>query len=194
MRFVWKVIWKSAVVFVAVIIASLTGSQAGWSGAELIVNAPLMGLLEDFVTVFVFAIAGAMTVGPVLLVHRIAKPALWIMGPILLYFVLVPGVWNGWMSDFDATRFEVLRYGYANAYALEHMTLRGRYRTCEDQRIELTEDGKDVCERTVKAAPGEPIPGSEHRCGFLGGFSCFDIAPENGPSEPKPDEHSNLQG
>jgi hypothetical protein len=115
MRFVWKIMWKTAVAAVALIVGSFAASQAGWSGAELVVNAPLMGLLEDFVTVFVFAIAGAMTVGPVLLVYRIAKPALWIMGPILLYFALVPGVWNGWMSDFDATRFEVLRYGYANA-------------------------------------------------------------------------------
>jgi len=34
---------------------------------------------------------------------------LWVMVPILLYFVVVPGVWNGVVSDFDATRGAVMK-------------------------------------------------------------------------------------
>jgi hypothetical protein len=71
-------------------------------------------------------------------------------------------------------RLEPMRYHYANAYALEHMSPRGRYRTCEDEQINLTDDAKAACARTLALAPDEPIPGSEHRCGFLGMFSCID--------------------
>lgn len=38
-----------------------------------------------------------------------AYPILWVMVPILLYFVVVPGVWNGVVSDFDATRGAVMK-------------------------------------------------------------------------------------
>ena len=190
----WKIIWKTPVVVVATIIGALGASQVGWSGAELVLNTPIMGLLEIFVTTFIAAIAGIITIVPVLLVHKMAKPALWVIVPILLYFLIVPGVWNGFISDFDGTRAAVLTYGYANAYALEHMTARGRYRTCEDERIELTDDGKAICERSIKAAPGEPIPGSEHRCGFLGRFMCFDATPKDDPSRPTPDQRGVVQG
>ncbi len=118
-------------------------------------------------------------IGGTYLIHRIAKRTLWIIGPILLYAVLVPGVWDGFLSDFDATRAYLMKTHYAaNAYALEHMSARARYRTCKDQRIELTDDGKAVCSGALNAGPGEQIPGSEHRCGLFGMFACFDTVSE----------------
>ena len=171
------IVWKVPAVAVALVLGALWASQAGWSGAELVVNSPLMGLIEDFVTGAFFSIAAAVSAGAFIVVQRIAKPALWLMVPIQLYSALVPGAWNGFWSDFDATRLEVLRHRYANGYALEHMGPRALYRSCKDARIELTEDAKAVCSRKLHVAPGEAIPGSEHRCGLLGLFSCFETAP-----------------
>jgi hypothetical protein len=79
---------------------------------------------------------------------------------------------------FDATRGEAIKYHLANAYALEHMSERGRFLSCQDSRIELTDDAKAVCGRALNPAPGERIPGSEHGCGFLGMFGCFSTALE----------------
>jgi hypothetical protein len=76
------------------------------------------------------------------------------MVPILLYTAIVPGVWNGIAADFDTTRVAVMREHYANAYALEHMSPRGRLLTCEDEQIELTDDAKEVCARPSNVAPG----------------------------------------
>jgi hypothetical protein len=98
----------------------------------------------------------ALAVGPVILVHRIAKPALWLMVSILLYVAIVPGAWNGLAGDFDATRVAVMRERYANAYALEHMSPRGRLRTCKDEQIQLTDDAKAVCARALNVGPDEP--------------------------------------
>ena len=176
--FVGRIIWKTPVVAVALLLGSLGASQAGWSGTELVVNSPLMGPIEDFVTGIIFAISAAMALGPLVLVHRIAKPALALMVPILLYSAVVPGGWDGFASDFDATRVQAIRYHYANAYALEHMSPRGRFRSCEDAQIELTDDAKAVCAHALNVGPGERIPGSEHRCGVLGMFGCFNTAPE----------------
>ena len=176
--FAGRIIWKTPVVAVALLLGSFGASQVGWSGTELVVNSPLMGPLEDFVTGIIFAISAAMAVGPLLLVHRIAKPALALMVPILLYSAVVTGAWNGFASDFDATRVQAIRYHYANAYALEHMSPRGRFRSCEDTQIELTDDAKAVCAHALNVGPGERIPGSEHRCGLLGMSACFNTAEE----------------
>jgi hypothetical protein len=132
--------------------------------------------LENLVTGVVFFLGIVAAVGATLVVHRIAKAVLWLMAPILLYSTLVLGVWNGFGSDFDSIRLAALRDRMANAYALEKMSPRGLYRSCEDERIELTEDGKAFCARVLNVAPGEAIPGSEHRCGFLGMFRCFKFA------------------
>lgn len=169
-------IWKIPAVALVLVVGAVGANQAGWSGAELVVNAPLMGPLENLITGVVFSLGTVVTVGAVLVVQRIAKAVLWLMVPILLYSALVLGAWNGFGGDFDATRLEAIRHRFANAYALEHMSPRGRYRSCEDERIELTEDGKAYCARVLNVAPGEAIPGSEHRCGFLGMFSCFKTA------------------
>lgn len=145
MPFVWKIVWKTPVVVVALLVGSFGASQVGWSGAELVVNSSLMEPLEYLATVILLAIAAAMVIGPVILIQRIAKRALWLMAPILLYVAIVPGAWNGIAGDFDATRVAIIREHYANAYALEHMSARGRSLTCKDERIELTDDAKAVC-------------------------------------------------
>jgi hypothetical protein len=92
MPFLLKIVWKTPVVAVAQRVGFLSATQAGWSSAELVVNAPLMGPIEDFVTGIMFTVGAAMTIGPLILVHRIAKPALYLMVPILVYSALVPGV------------------------------------------------------------------------------------------------------
>jgi hypothetical protein len=192
MRSVWKIVWKTPVVAVAIIVGAGGAEQAGGSGADLIVNAPLMGPIESFVTCFLFAVGAAMTIGSVFLVLRIAKPALFVMVPILLYYAVVMGAWNSFASDFDTTREEALRHHWAaNAELLEHMSARGRFRTCEDailrdlgkadagSALQLTDDAKAVCVRVFNVGPGEPIPGSEHRCGFLGMSVCFTYMRKN---------------
>jgi hypothetical protein len=168
-------IWKIPVVAVALVVGAIAASQAGWSGAELVVNAPLMGPIEDLVTGIFFSLGAVVSAGALLVVQRMAKPVLWVMVPLLLYSGLVVGAWDGFVGDFDATRLQAIKHGFANAYALEHMSPRGRYRSCGDQRIELTEDGKAACARAFDVESGEQIPGSEHRCGFLGMFSCFTV-------------------
>jgi hypothetical protein len=193
-----KPVWKIPVVAVAIIAGAIGANQAGWSGAEEIVNAPLMGPIEHFVTGLLFAVGAVMTIGSALLVLRIAKPALFVMVPILLYFAVVLGAWNGFASDFDATRGEVIKHHWANAYALDHMSARGRFRTCEvffgklaggfsvdevltPKEIQLTDDAKAVCARLFNVGPGEPMPGSEHKCGFLGMSVCWVVRDNTSP-------------
>jgi hypothetical protein len=175
---VTPLLWKTPMVAIALLIGSVAANQAGWSGAELVVNAPMMGLAEGLVTSLMLIVGAILAIGSLVLVYTRAKPALWLMAPILLYSALVLGVWNGFVGDFDSTRVEAIKYHFANAYALEHMSPRGRFRTCEDKRIKLTDDAKAVCGRASNVAPGEHIPGSEHRCGLLGMSSCFNTAPE----------------
>jgi hypothetical protein len=167
-------VWKTPVVAGALLVGALAANQAGWSGAEAIASRGDAG----FVTDLFFALGAAGCLGTFTLVRRIAKPVLWVMVPICLYSGLVLGAWNGFASDFDATRGEAIKHHMANAYALEHMSEKGRYLSCQDGRIELTDDAKAVCVRALNPAPGERIPGSEHRCGFLGMSSCFNRAPD----------------
>lgn len=180
---VGKIIWKTPVVIVALLASGVGASQAGWNGAELIVSGPYMGLFEGFITGLFCCIGTAVSFGAFLLVQRIAKPVLWLMAPIFLYSVLVSGAWNGFASDFDATRGEAIKHHAANAYALEHMSQRGRYLSCKDERIDLTDDAQAVCARALNVSTGERIPGSEHRCGPLGIFGCFNRAPQNQKSD-----------
>jgi hypothetical protein len=152
----------------------MAASQAGWSGAESIADRGQAG----FVTDLLFFGTLAISYGTVVLIQRIAKPMLWVLIPILLYVAAVPGAWNGFASDFDARRGEAIKHHFANGYILEHMSDRGRFLSCQDNRIELNEDAKAVCARTLNVPPGQRIPGSEHRCGPLGFLECFDTAPE----------------
>jgi hypothetical protein len=166
-------VWKIPLVAGALLIGAIAANQAGWSGAEVIASRGDAGFITDLF----FTLGAGISYGAFALVHRIAKPVLWVMVPILLYSALVSGAWNGFASDFDATRGEAIKHHLANAYALDHMSERGRFLSCQDDRIELTDDAKAACARALNPAPGERIPGSEHRCGFLGMFSCFNTAP-----------------
>jgi hypothetical protein len=178
MRLIGKILWKTMLVAGALIIGSLGAYQFGWSGAELIVNAPFNGAFGDFISGLFLSLGGLAASAAVVLVQRIAKPILWVMVPILLYCAAVPGAWNGVVSDFDATRGAVIKRHYANAYAINHMTDRGRYLSCQDESIEFTADAKVACAKALAVAPGERVPGSEHRCGPLKMFGCFNTAPE----------------
>jgi hypothetical protein len=179
----WRIIWKIPAVAVALLIGVIGANQAGWSGAELFLNSSLMGIFEEFITGLLANVGLIAAVGAAFFVHKIAKPMLWVLVPVFLYSAIVPGAWNGVASDFDATRGEAIKHHYANAYALEHMSPRGRFLSCQDNRIELTDDAKATCASALTAGrPGEAIAGSEHKCGLFGMFSCFDTIPEN----PKP--------
>jgi len=169
-----KILWKIPVVVGALLVGATAANQAGWSGAEVIASRGSAGFITDIF----FTVGAGISIGTLVLIQRIAKPVLWVMVPILLYSALVLGAWNGFASDFDATRGEAIKHHLANAYALEHMKERGRFLSCQDNRIELTNDAKAVCARALNPGPGERIPGSEHRCGFLGVFSCFNTAPK----------------
>ena len=57
MPFLLKIVWKTPVVAVALLVGFLGATQAGWSSAELVVNAPLMGPIEDFVTGIMFTVS-----------------------------------------------------------------------------------------------------------------------------------------
>jgi hypothetical protein len=161
MPFVWKTIWKAPVLVVALLVASFGASQVGWSGAELVVNSSTMEPLERLATIIVLALATAITAAPIILIYRLAKPGMWLFVPVLLYVAIVPGAWNGIAGDFDATRVASIRERYANGYALAHMSPRARYLTCKDERINLTDDAKAVCEGAFNTTPGERSPRSE---------------------------------
>jgi hypothetical protein len=169
-----SILWKTPVVIGALVVGCVAASQAGWSGAESIAERGQAG----FVTDFLFFATLAISYGTVVLVQRIAKPMLWVLVPLLLYFAAVPGAWNGFASDFDAGRGEAIKEHYANGYILEHMSDRGRFLSCQDYRIALTDDAKVVCARALNVPPGQTVPGSEHRCGPLGFAECFETAPE----------------
>jgi hypothetical protein len=174
-------LWKIPAAIFAMVVAALGASQAGWSGAELVADAIPMDILEEWVKAIIFILSVGLIIGSIICVYKIAKHALWVIGPILLYMIFVVGVWNGVLSDFDATRAYLLKTHYAaNAYALDHMSARARYRTCNDEQIELEDDAKAVCVRAITAKPGEAILGSEHHCGLLGMFACYNTAPKKG--------------
>lgn len=158
-RLIWKVIWKGLLVFVAFVIGILGANQAGWSSAELVVNARVMGLTEGLITGAVALIGSLTAIGCLSLIVKLAKPLRWVAAPIFLYCTLVPGAWNGLLSDFDYTRGEAIRHGLANAYALQHMSPRGRLLSCRDGRIELTDDAQKVCAELHDPNSGEAKQG-----------------------------------
>ena len=151
MRFV-SIIWKTVVVAGALLVGLLTANQVGWSGAEVVLTAPIMGLADTLGTTVIFAISALILTGSIMLIYRIAKHVLWFAAPVFLYLAFVLGAWNGYMSDFDATRAYLLQTGVpANAYALEHMGVRARDLTCKEGRVEPSDDAKAICSRSVEA-------------------------------------------
>jgi hypothetical protein len=126
MKIVSKILWKIPVVVGALIVETAAANQAGWSGAEVIASPGSAG----FVTDLFFSVGAGISISTIALVQRIAKPVLWVLVPIFLYSALVLGAWNGFASDFDATRGKAIKYHLANAYALGHMSERGRFLSC----------------------------------------------------------------
>ncbi len=172
-----KLLWKIPVVIVAVILGLFGASQAGWSSADVVLNFREMSLVDDFITSLLFLVGFAICYGTTVFIKWLAKPLLWLIVPLFLYVAIVPSAWNGYVSGFDHSRSAVIREGWANAYVLEHMTPRGRYESCMDARIRLTEDARLVCIKVLAGSPGEVIPGSGHRCGLFGLVTCYEIAP-----------------
>jgi hypothetical protein len=117
--FIWTLLWKAAVVAVALVLGALGASGVGFHGAELIAKLPFLKILAeafgitdtDEYLIFTllsaisgagvkFAISALICLGPSLLVYRIAKSVLFIMVPIFLW-VAVVGAHNGIVSGFD---------------------------------------------------------------------------------------------
>ena len=171
MRFT-SLLWKIPAVIVSAVVAIFSASQMGWSGAEIVINAPIMEKIENLVTGILSLVSMTFVVAPIFLIYKLGKHALWAVGPLVFYVGAIPGAWNGYMSDFDTTRAEVLKVGYANAFAIDHMTPRGRFLTCSDEQTRLTDDAESACDKYLTVKAGEIIPGSEHKCGFLVMFSC----------------------
>jgi hypothetical protein len=159
-----SLLWKIPVIAVALIMGGIAACQVTWSGADIVLNGILMGVIERTITGIYFLVGSTVAAGTLWGVYHIAKPGLWVLVPVMAYSALVLGLWSGIVSDFDYSRGEAIRYHTGNSYVLSHMTPRGLYRSCHDDRIELTEDGKAYCASALKVGPGENIPGSEHMC------------------------------
>lgn len=119
---IWTLLWKTAVVAIAGVLGALGASGVGWHGAEMIARLPFIKILAGFVGLSFgdedvigsvvsaefgaavnFCISAAMCLGPSFLVYKIAKPALFIMVPILLWVTIV-GARNGIVNSFDVGR------------------------------------------------------------------------------------------
>jgi hypothetical protein len=119
---IWTILWKSVVVSVAVVVGALGASGVGWHGAEMIAKLPFIKILVEFVGLsfgdqdvivsvvsaefsagIKFCLSAAMCFDPSVLVYKLAKPVLFIMGPILLWIAIV-GARNGIVSGFDVGR------------------------------------------------------------------------------------------
>ncbi len=138
-------VWKTVAVILAIIVGMFASNTAGWNGGAALLGPTTSLERLDFVnlTIGVLGLFGCVAVS--YFVFRIAKWALWLLVPIMLYFGLVIGVLDGIASDFDVTRREVIRHHYANAYALQHMSAHAFDLTCHDTQITLTEDAKVLC-------------------------------------------------
>lgn len=172
-------LWKIPTVIIAALLGLMCANQAGWNGADVALNFKETGLIGDFLESLMFLVAFGICYGAILFVKWVAKPLLWVIVPIFLYAAIVLGMWNGFNSGFDTSRLAVIRDGWANSYVLAHMTPRGRYESCSDKRVRLTEDAEAVCSRALSGAPGEVVPGSQHKCGLFGMVTCYDLVPQN---------------
>ena len=170
-------IWKVPVFLGLLVVGSVAASQLGWTLCQSIVEDHFGNFIDDLI----LGISVVVIVFSFNFSKRLLPRLHWIAVPVLIYMAVVPGAWNGFASDFDSTRGDILKHGYANGYAIERMSDRGRFLSCRDKRIRLTEDAVAACNKALTVPAGERIPGSEHRCGFLGFLECFDTAPEASP-------------
>ncbi|MGH7074218.1 MAG: hypothetical protein ACREFD_08460 [Stellaceae bacterium] len=145
-RKIWTVVWKAVAVFFFIVIGTIASGQGGWSGGKLLFYPHLFagGHAVAPLTLFVIGLFGSIALPYA--AFRIAKWSLLLFVPVMLYSGLVLGLWNGVASNFDYTRGEAIKYHYANAYALQHMSRRAFELSCHDARISLTPDAKALCE------------------------------------------------
>ena len=166
-------VWRTAVSIVAIVVAAFAASEIGWDGANLALYEPLMNWSEIGTNLILLVLCLTAAVGSVFLVEYCQPKANYILIPIMAISALI-NIWNGYWSDFDYTRLQALknRDQPANAYALKTMTRRGLYLTCNDRRIQLTQDADEYCAERLSVLPGDQVPGSEHYCGnfFIDAF------------------------
>lgn len=144
-------VWKTFAVILAVIVGIFASNTAGWNlGASLFGPADYSEGFGGFLNTIMGGIGLTASVAVLYFVFRIAKWVLWGLVPVMLYFAFVVGLWNGLGSDFDTTRLAAIRYHYANAYALQHMSATAFALSCADARITLTEDAKALCRSPTK--------------------------------------------
>ena len=76
-------------------------SQVGWSGTELVVDAPLLESLEGLVVGVLGLACALITIFTVILIGRIAKPSLWLLVPVITLSA-VYGAFTGIIMEFDS--------------------------------------------------------------------------------------------
>jgi hypothetical protein len=138
--------WKTVAVVLPIVVGIFASNAAGWNGAAALFGPPTysegLGSFANL-TVGLLGFSGCIALG--YFVFGIAKWALWLLVPIMLYSGFVVGTWNGTASGFDTIRLEAIRHQYANAYALRRMSVQAFDLTCRDPRITLTDDAKALC-------------------------------------------------
>ena len=140
------VIWKTPALIVALVLGLIAANSVGWNGgAWLLGHGTDSEGLGGFINHLIMVVSGVGCAAVLYFVARIAKWALWGFVPLMAYAALVLGTWDGVASGFDATRVEVIRHHYANAYALQHMRPTAFDATCHDPKITLAADAKALC-------------------------------------------------
>lgn len=97
------ILWKIPTVIVVSIIGNLFAMQTGWSFSYEFFHMDdgLVGLNIEHVLTLA---SGAVVWGVLWTVHRLARHALWLLVPLMVWAFLVGGVWNGYASDWDYER------------------------------------------------------------------------------------------
>ena len=140
------VLWKTLVVIGATIIGCIAANQAAWSGANFFLNEDKFSLIDN-VDHIIMWVSGAIAYGTLWVVWRLAKPALWVVVPVMAYSAIVLGIWNGVASDFDLMFLGAMQHHYADIYVLQKMKPTNVHLACHNERIKLSEDGKAYCEQ-----------------------------------------------
>jgi hypothetical protein len=126
---------------VATVVGALAANALGWYAGEWLLDDA--GIVERL-------LAGAGLIGSAAVIYfvdKISRPALALTVPVMLYFCLVLGAWNGYAADFDSVRVAAIQHHFANGYALEHMSGKARADSCADTRIRLSDDARPICSK-----------------------------------------------
>lgn len=141
------VIWKTLALIIALVIGLIAANTLGWNGGAWLIGGASTDRegIGGFINHSIMVVGAIGCVAVLYFVARIAKWALWVFVPLMLYAAVVLGTWQGVASGFDSTRIEVIRHHYANAYALKHMRPSAINATCHDPKIFIDEDARVFC-------------------------------------------------